>query len=88
MYVQLIPLAVAASILSATPLRLPNRRGSLKFAVLGDFGTGHSASRDVAAQMLQQQEMTEDAIHGTLSAINPSGAAGSRARVEHGLRHA
>ena len=52
MYVQLITLAVAASILSATPLHLPNRPGSLKFAVLGDFGTGHSASRDVAAQML------------------------------------
>ena len=52
MYVQLITLAVAASVLSATPLGLPNRPGSLKFAVLGDFGTGHSASRDVAAQML------------------------------------
>jgi 3',5'-cyclic AMP phosphodiesterase CpdA len=51
-YVQLIALAVAASVLSATPLRLPNQPGSLKFAVLGDFGTGHSASRDVAAQML------------------------------------
>lgn len=49
-YVQLMTLAVAASVLS-TPLGLPNRPGSLKFAVLGDFGTGHSASRDVAAQM-------------------------------------
>ena len=45
-------LALAASVLSSTPLALPNRPGSLKFAVLGDFGTGHSASRDVAAQML------------------------------------
>ena len=52
MFVPLITLAVAVSILSATPLALPNRPGSLKFAVLGDFGTGHSASRDVAAQML------------------------------------
>ena len=48
MYAQLITFAVAASVLSATPLHLPNRPGSLKFAVLGDFGTGHSASRDVA----------------------------------------
>jgi 3',5'-cyclic AMP phosphodiesterase CpdA len=45
-------LAVAASVLGATPLGLPNRPSSLKFAVLGDFGTGHSASSDVAAQML------------------------------------
>ena len=52
MYVQLVTLAVAASMLSATSLGLPNRPDSLKFAVLGDFGTGHSASRDVAAQML------------------------------------
>ena len=45
-------LAVAASVLSATRLGPPNRPDSLKFAVLGDFGTGHSASREVAAQML------------------------------------
>ena len=52
MYGQLMTLAVAAWMLTAAPLHLPNRPGSLKFAVLGDFGTGHSASRDVAAQML------------------------------------
>jgi 3',5'-cyclic AMP phosphodiesterase CpdA len=45
-------LAVAASVLGAAPLGLPNRPSSLKFAVIGDFGTGHSPSRDVAAQML------------------------------------
>lgn len=52
MCVQLLTLAVAAAVLSSTPVALPNRPGSLKFAVLGDFGTGHSASRDVAAEML------------------------------------
>ena len=52
MYAQLKTLAVAALVLSAAPVGLPNRPGSLKFAVLGDFGTGHSASRDVAAAML------------------------------------
>ena len=51
MYSQLMTIVVAA-VLSAPPLGLPNRPSSLKFAVLGDFGTGHSASRDVAAQML------------------------------------
>jgi 3',5'-cyclic AMP phosphodiesterase CpdA len=51
-HIHLIALAVAATLLSAAPLGLPNRPGSLKFAVLGDFGTGHSASRDVAAQLL------------------------------------
>jgi hypothetical protein len=30
---------------------LPNREGSLKFAVLGDFGTGGRSQREVAAQM-------------------------------------
>ena len=45
-------LALAATLVSAAPLGLPNRPGSLKFAVLGDFGTGHSASRDVAEQLL------------------------------------
>ena len=52
MYAQLKTLAVAALVLSAAPVGLPNRPGSLKFAVLGDFGTGHSASREVAAEML------------------------------------
>lgn len=57
MFVRLMTLAVAASMLSAsaTTLGLPNRPGSLKFAVLGDFGTGHSASRDVAAQLLSMR---------------------------------
>ena len=52
MYFQLLTLAVAALLLGAAPLGLPNRPNSLKFAVVGDFGTGHSASRDVAAEML------------------------------------
>ena len=52
MNAQLIALAVAALVLSGPPLRLPNQPGSLKFAVLGDFGTGHGAAREVAEQML------------------------------------
>ena len=47
----LLTLAVAAFMLRAAPLGLPNRPDSLKFAVLGDFGTGHSAPIEVAAQM-------------------------------------
>ena len=52
MYAQLITLVVAASMLGAGSASLPNRPASLKFAVLGDFGTGHSASRDVVAEMV------------------------------------
>ena len=44
-------LAVAASLLNGAPLGLPNRPDSLKFAVVGDFGTGHSAPREIAAQI-------------------------------------
>ena len=36
---------------SATDLALPNRSGSVKFAVLGDFGTGDAPEYQVAAQM-------------------------------------
>jgi hypothetical protein len=35
------------------PVPLPNQDGSLKFAVLGDFGTGERPSFDIAAQMAQ-----------------------------------
>lgn len=35
----------------AIPLTLPNKADSLKFAVLGDFGTGSSEQYDLAAQM-------------------------------------
>jgi Calcineurin-like phosphoesterase len=35
----------------APTVALPNREGSLKFAVLGDFGDGSSAQRALAAQM-------------------------------------
>ena len=49
----LLASAVAASVASASGinLSLPNKPGSLKFAVVGDFGTGESASYEVAAQM-------------------------------------
>jgi 3',5'-cyclic AMP phosphodiesterase CpdA len=36
---------------SAIDLNLPNRTGSVKFAVLGDFGTGREAQYEVASQM-------------------------------------
>jgi hypothetical protein len=35
----------------AIDLNLPNRTGSVKFAVLGDFGTGHEAAYQVGSQM-------------------------------------
>jgi predicted MPP superfamily phosphohydrolase len=38
-------------IASQTPVTLPNRDGSLKFVVLGDFGDGSSAQRALAGQM-------------------------------------
>lgn len=49
----LVAIAVAASVASASGinLALPNKTGSLKFAVVGDFGTGEPASYEVAAQM-------------------------------------
>lgn len=50
MQLHLLTLTVAAA-LTAAPLSLPNRPDSVKFAVLGDFGTGHPPSRDVAARM-------------------------------------
>ena len=36
---------------SEAPVALPNREGSFKFAVLGDFGTGDRTQYDLAAQM-------------------------------------
>src|SRR5688572_514617 len=37
----------------ALDMRLPNRNGSVKFAVLGDTGTGDSKQRSVAQQVLR-----------------------------------
>jgi predicted MPP superfamily phosphohydrolase len=39
-----------------TAVALPNREGSLKFAVLGDFGDGSSAQRALAGQMAKLRE--------------------------------
>jgi hypothetical protein len=36
---------------AAAPVALPNQKDSMKFAILGDFGTGERASLDIAAQM-------------------------------------
>ena len=40
---------------AAPEVALPNRDGSLKFAVLGDFGDGSSRQYDVAAQMAKRR---------------------------------
>jgi hypothetical protein len=48
------PVAVEAPPAGAAPataVTLPNEKGSLKFAVLGDFGTGKPPEYEVAAQM-------------------------------------
>jgi calcineurin-like phosphoesterase family protein len=37
---------------AATPTALPNREGSFKFYVLGDFGNGGREQRELAAQMI------------------------------------
>lgn len=38
---------------AAAAVALPNQRGSLKFAVLGDFGTGRRPAYEIAAQMAE-----------------------------------
>jgi predicted MPP superfamily phosphohydrolase len=44
--------AIHAQADATPPVPLPNRSGSLKFAVLGDFGTGERTQRDLAQQMV------------------------------------
>ena len=41
---------------AATPVALPNREGSLKFAVLGDWGNGSRQQLELAAVMAKVQE--------------------------------
>ncbi len=41
---------------AATPVALPNREGSLKFAVLGDWGNGSRQQRELATQMATLRE--------------------------------
>jgi hypothetical protein len=45
------PAALAAQAKPEPPLPLPNREGSLKFAVFGDFGTASTRQYQLAAQM-------------------------------------
>jgi predicted MPP superfamily phosphohydrolase len=45
------PAVVQAPQPAAAPVALPNREGSLKFGVLGDFGTGDREQYQLAAQM-------------------------------------
>jgi len=46
----------APAVPEAPPVPLPNRSGSLKFAVLGDFGTGAKVEYELAAQMAKLEE--------------------------------
>ena len=42
---------------AAIPLTMPNKAGSLKFGVLGDFGTGEPPQYELAAQMARAYQM-------------------------------
>ena len=42
--------------ITAIPLTMPNKAGSLKFGVLGDFGTGEPPQYQMAAQMARVQQ--------------------------------
>ena len=42
--------------LTAIPLTMPNKAGSLKFGVLGDFGTGEPPQYEMAAQMARAHQ--------------------------------
>ena len=46
----------AAQPAGESPVDLPNREGSLKFGVLGDFGTGKRPQYDMGAQMAKAHE--------------------------------
>src|SRR5262249_60450535 len=48
--------AVTQAAQKAQPVALPNRDGSLKFAVLGDFGTGDRPQYETAEQMAKVHE--------------------------------
>ena len=54
--VPLEPAAVQAPQAGAAPIELPNKDGSLKFAVLGDFGTGSREQYQLAEQMAKLHE--------------------------------
>src|SRR3954453_3256055 len=54
--VQAAAQAPAAAAASAARVELPNREGSLKFAVLGDFGTGKREQYELGAQMAKAHE--------------------------------
>src|SRR5687767_9558502 len=47
--------ALASAALFAQPLPLPNRPGSLKFAAIGDNGTGDRPQYEVAQQMTKSR---------------------------------
>ena len=47
-----LPIVALASVLGLGALQLPNKAASLKFAVIGDYGTGEEESYEVAAQMV------------------------------------
>ena len=50
------PATVDAPARNEAPTAFPNRAGSLKFAVLGDFGSGAKVQYDLAAQMAKLHE--------------------------------
>lgn len=67
------PADVQAPAPASPPLALPNKDGSLKFAVLGDFGTGDRPQYQLAEQMVELHDrfnyklvvLTGDNIYGS-----------------------
>lgn len=71
-FITAVALASLASGLLAQDVRLPLKQGSLKFAVIGDSGTGDQHQRDVGARLFQERSrvpynfviMTGDNLYG------------------------
>ena len=52
LFVLALVLLVGPSAMQADDLRLPLKNGSVRFAVIGDTGTGDAHQRDIAAQLV------------------------------------
>lgn len=51
-----LSLAISAALLSAVTVSLPNRPDALRFAVIGDSGTGSQRQYDIAQRMMEARQ--------------------------------
>ena len=81
-FVAAVVLALSSTLWGQQPSVLPNKDGSIKFAVIGDSGTGGSAQERVAKRLMRPERATNFSMIRRARSVTLNGSCKVGCRLE------